>query len=249
MAKRVDLNCDMGEGFGTDEQIMPFITSANIACGGHFGNEKTMEQAVILAKKNQVAIGAHPSFPDQEGFGRKMINLSLDQIYMTVVEQIKALQNVCNRNHVEMQHVKPHGALYNLAARNKQVAEVIVNAVYDCHPDLILFGLSGSELIKVAKTKGLKVASEVFADRTYQVDGTLTPRTESSALIDDVDDAIKQVEQMVKEGKVKAVTGEWVDISADTICIHGDNDQAVDFSKKVNEALKNSRIDLIAVGE
>ena len=233
-----DVNCDMGEGIGNDELIMPYITSANIACGYHAGDEETMRQTILLAKKYNVNIGAHPSFLDRENFGRREINKSLKEVYELVSAQINLLQKIVSGNNAELHHVKPHGALYNMAAKDKVLAQAIAKAVKDIDENLILFGLSNSFLISEAKAIGLKTASEVFADRTYREDGSLTPRLHANAMIEDADEAIQQVLMMVKQQKVKTVSGKEIPIVAETICIHGDGKNAVEFAKKIHSILQ-----------
>ncbi|WP_078430029.1 5-oxoprolinase subunit PxpA [Alkalihalobacterium alkalinitrilicum] len=240
--KSVDLNCDLGESFGSfvvgqDELVLAQITSANIACGYHAGDHNVMAKTVKMAKEKGVSIGAHPGFPDLIGFGRRVIQTEPSDIYHFVIYQIGALQGFCKVNDVEIRHVKPHGALYNTAAKDPKVAEAIAQAVYEIDPSLVLFGLSGSELIKAGLNVGLTVANEVFADRTYQPDGTLTPRTHQNALIHETDTAIQQVLMMVKEGTVKTVDGSYAPIQADTICIHGDGPSALDFARSLRETL------------
>ncbi len=232
-----DLNCDLGEGVGNDELIMPYITSANIACGYHAGDESTMHKTILLAQKYKVKIGAHPSFLDRENFGRTEIKKSPQEVYELVSIQIKSLQKIAADDNMRLHHVKPHGALYNMAARDKDIAQTIAKAVKDCDENLVLFGLSNSFLISEAKVIGLKTASEVFADRTYQADGSLTPRTQPNALIEDIDEVVQQVLMMVKHGKVKAVSGNHIPIVAETICIHGDGKNAVELAKAINTAL------------
>lgn len=249
----IDLNCDMGESFGTytigaDEHLLEHITSANIACGSHAGDPHVMDKTVGLAKKYHVAVGAHPGFPDIAGFGRRMIDFSPDEIYRFVVYQIGALQAFCYIHDVKMQHVKPHGALYNLAVYDLQAADAIARAVYDLDSNLILYGLAGSELLAAGRDRGLTVASEVFVDRTYQPDGSLTPRKQEDALIEDVDVAVKQVDRMVRDGVVEAVNGELVRIEADTVCVHGDSVHAVRFVKKLREALDTRGVEVVRFG-
>ncbi|HXA79687.1 MAG TPA: 5-oxoprolinase subunit PxpA, partial [Opitutaceae bacterium] len=214
---RIDLNCDLGEGAGNDAGLMPLVTSANIACGGHAGNEATMRATVALAQKHGVAIGAHPGFPDREHFGRRELEMSPEEIWATVMIQIMALRAIA-----PLRHVKPHGALYNLAARDATVAGVIVDAVLAVDKELILFALAGSELVKAGRARGLRVAEEVFADRTYQADGSLTPRSRPEAMLTNEDAVVAQVMRMIGEGKVRATDGVDVSVKADTICIHGD---------------------------
>src|SRR5215217_2259689 len=202
-----DINCDMGEGIGNDEALMPFISSANIACGFHAGNESTMEETIVLAKKHGVAVGTHPSFFDQTNFGRTEIELSVNEVYELIQKQIKILQSVAARHNMVLQHVKPHGALYNMSAKNETVARAIACAVKDHNASLVLFGLSGSHSVKEAHKLGLKTKSEVFADRTYQDDGSLTPRSHPNALIQDTRLAVAQSLQMINEKFVKTISG------------------------------------------
>lgn len=240
--KTIDINCDLGEGIGNDELIMPYISSANIACGYHAGDANTMKQTVDLCKKYNVAVGAHPSFPDKENFGRTDMLLHPGEIYEMIIKQINGLEKVAMSADVPVHHVKPHGALYNMAARDKGLAPFVALALLDTNPKYILYGLSGSYLIKEAKNLGLKTVSEVFADRTYKDDGSLTSRNKPGALIEDTDAAVAQVLQMVKERTVTSVTGKKVPIVAETICIHGDGEHAVEFAKAVHRALKENNI-------
>ena len=233
-----DLNCDMGEGFGNDELIMPYITSANIACGYHAGDEKTMLQTILLAKKHNVNIGAHPSFLDRGNFGRTEMKFSPQEVYELVSKQIIFLQKIAAKNEAALHHVKPHGALYNMAAKEKALAKAIAHAVKDCDKNLVLYGLSNSFLISEAKAILLETASEVFADRTYQDDGGLTPRSQPNASIENIDEAIQQVLMMLNKGKVKTVSGKEISIVAETICIHGDGEHAVEFAKAIHSILQ-----------
>lgn len=227
----------MGEGIGNEEALMPFISSANIACGYHAGDEATMYKVIELCLQYKVGIGAHPSFPDRENFGRTEMDLSLFQIHKIVTDQLKMISGVAQKNGARLNHVKPHGALYNMAAKNTGVAHAIAKAVKDFDPSLIFFGLSGSKMIAMAKAEGLKTSNEVFADRTYEPDGSLTPRVLPNALLINADDVVKQVLRFVKENKVMTLTGEEIDISADTICIHGDGPHAVEFAKSIYQKL------------
>jgi UPF0271 protein len=225
----------MGEGIGRDELIMPFITSANIACGYHAGDEETMLQTILLAKKNNVLIGAHPSYFDRENFGRTNMPVSPQEVFDLVTQQVLLLQDIAQKNKMELHHVKPHGALYNIAAKEKEIANAIARAVKKCGSHLALYGLSNSFLISEAEKEGLKTFSEVFADRTYQDDGSLTPRTFPNALVKNTDDAVKQVMMMVNDGRVKTVSGKTIPITAQTICIHGDGEHAVEFAKAIRQ--------------
>lgn len=244
---QVDLNCDMGESFGSykigaDDKIITSITSANVACGFHAGDPTTMRKTVILAMNHSVSVGAHPGFNDLVGFGRRNMSLSLQEIYDLMIYQIGALNGFVTSEGGVLNHVKPHGALYNMAAINKGMAEVIAEAVYKVNPEMILYGLSGSELIEAGKRIGLRTANEVFADRTYQEDGTLTPRTQEGALIKTEKDAILQVLKMVKQQKVITTNGTEIPIVADTICIHGDGENAVGFAKDIHKALIEDKV-------
>lgn len=234
---RPDINCDMGEGIGNDELIMPVITSANIACGYHAGDSATMWKTVELAIKHKVAIGAHFSFFDRNNFGRCEMQLDKKDIYDLVTQQLIILNEITSALDTKINHVKPHGALYNMSARDAGLANTIAKAVKDFDASLILFGLSGSHSISEAKAMGLKTASEAFADRTYQDDGSLTPRFQPNALIEDAQKAVQQALQMIKEGTVTTVSEKIIPIVAETICIHGDGKQAVEFAKAIYEAV------------
>lgn len=240
MKQWVDLNCDLGEGCSTDEAIMPFISSANIACGYHAGDVDTIKQTLALAKQHRVAIGAHPSYPDRANFGRKEMDLPIEEIKSLVSEQIKIVQSLAASMGLSLHHVKPHGALYNKAAKDETTAIAIAEAVYAIDPSLILFGLANSESGKAAKKLGLTFYNEVFADRTYTEQGQLTPRTEPNALITTDEEAMRQVLQMLKEETVTSSKGKIIPIQADTICIHGDGEHAVSFAKHINTLIKNS---------
>lgn len=251
---RVDLNCDLGESFGRyrlgeQEEILKYVTSANIACGFHAGDPTVMRETVKLAIANGVKIGAHPGLPDLNGFGRREMNITPQEAYDMVVYQVGALQGFLAIHHETMQHVKPHGALYNMAAKNKSIAEAIAQAVYDISPSLVLFGLSGSELTKAGEKIGLQTAHEVFADRTYQQDGSLTSRKQSNALITDNEQAILQVIKMVKEGNVLSQQNIKVPLQADTVCIHGDGEHAVEFAKTIHAKLTEQAIAIRAIKE
>jgi UPF0271 protein len=237
LMRKIDLNCDVGEGLDTDADIMPFISSANIACGYHAGDPDTMARTVSLALEHQVAIGAHPGFADKINFGRIPQHLSDNALYDLITAQLHAMQSVCRTLGATMTHVKPHGALYNMAATTPAMARVIANAVKDADPTLCLYGLSNSWLIKAAAEAGLRTASEVFADRTYQDDGTLTPRNQPNALIDHEEQAIQQAIQMVTRQQVTTVNGKTIPLTAETICLHGDGPHAVAFARAVHNAL------------
>jgi UPF0271 protein len=248
----IDLNCDMGESFGayqmgTDLQIMPLVSSANIACGFHAGDPSVMHKTLVAAVANGVAIGAHPGLPDLMGFGRRNMQISAQEAYDMVVYQVGALAGFARAAGVSLHHVKPHGALYNMAAKDNVLADAIARAVRDIDDSLVLYGLAGSELIHAGKAAGLRVASEVFADRSYQADGSLTPRSQANALLESDEEAVQQVLTMVTEKRVKAITGEWVGLQADTICIHGDGAHALSFTNKVKAALLHAGVEIKAM--
>ncbi|WP_144557577.1 LamB/YcsF family protein [Bacillus pumilus] len=248
---QVDINCDLGESFGqykigSDEQILEYVTSANIACGFHAGDPTVMRKTVRMALDKGVQIGAHPGLQDLVGFGRRPIAISAEEAYDLVVYQIGALSAFLKAEGGTMQHVKPHGALYNMAAKNTELSESIAKAVYHVDPSLVLYGLSGSELALAGERIGLQVAHEVFSDRTYQTDGTLTSRREPHALIEDDEQAVQQVVRMVREGKVHTVQGEDISLKADTVCIHGDGIHALQFAKTITSKLKQASIHLKA---
>jgi len=239
----IDLNCDLGEGAGHDAELMPLITSANIACGGHAGDVTTMRETMALARRHGVGIGAHPGFADRENFGRQEIACSADEVRELVARQVGALRELG-----PVRHVKPHGALYNLAARDCGVAEAIVDAVQAIDTKLILFALAGSELARAGRTRGLRVAEEVFADRSYRRDGSLAPRSEPGALIEDEGAAVAQVLRMAREGVVRTTDGGDVWIVADTVCLHGDGAHAVAFARRLNHELRRAGIALRTFG-
>jgi len=243
----IDLNCDMGEGIENDASIMPFISSANIACGFHAGDEKTIKRTIELCSKHNVAVGAHPSFYDKKNFGRTEQDLSANEIYDIIILQLRTINKIANEQGKKLSHIKPHGALYNLSAKDQEIAAAIARAVKDFDEELLLFGLSGSYSIMQAKAFGLKTAGEAFADRSYQEDGSLTPRSQSSALIEDVDKVIVQVLQMIKDKTVTTVTGKKIPILAETICIHGDGEHAVEFAKAIHQKLKQHKIEIKAL--
>lgn len=241
---RVDLNCDLGEGAGQDATLMPLITSANIACGAHAGDAETMRETVQLALRHGVAIGAHPGFADRAHFGRRELAVEPAAVRDLVEAQTRALQEIAARCGGRVGHVKPHGALYNLAARDAAVARAVAEAVLACGRELALFALAGSVGAREAEACGLRVAHEVFADRTYQADGSLTPRTQLHALITDDGAAAVQARRMVVEGRVRAVDGSEVPVRADTLCLHGDGAQAVEFARRIRREFEQAGVEL-----
>ena len=255
MKAQIDINCDLGESFGRfkvgyDTEVMPFITSANVACGFHGGDPNVMAQAVELARKNGVAVGAHPGYPDLMGFGRREMGLSKEEVKNIVVYQVGALEAFVKAAGVELQHVKPHGALYNAAATNEDYSEAIIEALKAIDPKLILFTLANSDMGKAAVDAGLRVAYEVFADRAYNSDGTLTPRGLRGSVIENPQLVAERAVKIVKEKKVVAVDGKTVDFDeVHTICVHGDTLNAVDIAKSLRNALASAGIKLVSVNE
>lgn len=239
---QIDLNCDLGEGMHTDEQIIPLISSANIACGYHAGNETIIKKTIELCLIYKVAVGAHPSWPDKENFGRTEMQLSANQLYDCILEQMNIIQKAAVQLGAQLHHVKPHGALYNQSAKDPFIATIIAKAVTAFDASLILYGLSGSISISEAEKAGLQTANEVFADRTYMNDGSLTPRYQSNALITDVHQAAHQALQFVQQGTVQTITGKKINLKADTICLHGDGKHAVAFCKTIHQQFKEQQI-------
>ena len=250
---RVDLNSDLGESFGRytigcDERIIPLISSANVACGFHASDPVVMMETIKQMKEAGGGIGAHPGFLDLMGFGRRNMSLSLTEAKAYTLYQLSALAGMCKAQGVSIQHVKPHGAMYNMAAKDYQLSKAICEAVKEFDSNIIILGLSGSETIKAAKDMGLKVAQEVFADRGYEEDGSLVNRSKEGAFIHDEDEAIARVVRMVKEGKVAAVTGKDIDIQVDSICVHGDGEKALVFVENIRKALTDEGIEIKALG-
>ncbi|HGY1227457.1 TPA: 5-oxoprolinase subunit PxpA [Citrobacter farmeri] len=242
----IDLNADLGEGCASDGELLTLVSSANIACGFHAGDAQTMLASVREALKNGVAIGAHPSFPDRENFGRTAMTLPAETVYAQTLYQIGALAAMTRSEGGVMRHVKPHGMLYNQAAKDLQLADAIAKAVYACDPALILVGLAGSELIRAGERYGLATRQEVFADRGYQADGCLVPRSQPGALIEDEEQSLAQTLEMVERGRVKSLTGEWASVVAQTVCIHGDGEHALAFARRLRSAFESRGIEIVA---
>lgn len=240
--KHVDLNVDLAEGCGNDEQLLQLVTSANVCCGLHAGDYNEMRKAIAWAKANNVRVGAHPSFPDRENFGRTNMQLPDDELKACLFYQLGAAKALCDAANVPMEYVKPHGALYNMAAKDPHLATLIAETVKSVDPSLKLMGLSGSLMLTVAEQHGLATISEVFADRHYLADGSLVPRTRDDAMVESDDEAIAQVLQMVLEGTVPTVDGVNVAIKADSICLHGDGEHAVVFAERIRKALEEKGI-------
>lgn len=244
---RIDLNCDLGESYGAytigmDQEVIPYITSANVACGYHAGDPLVMQKTVALCKKNNVRIGAHPGLPDLIGFGRRRMDISPEEACAYVQYQLGALKAFCDGAGVEMHHVKPHGALYNMAAVDASLAKAICEAIARVDEKLVFLCLSGSEMVQAAIKTGLPYASEVFADRAYRADGTLVPRNQPGAMIEDEETAIARVVRMAAEGKVTAQNGEDIFVQADSVCVHGDSPKALDFVRRIQAALQQAHI-------
>jgi 5-oxoprolinase (ATP-hydrolysing) subunit A len=243
----IDVNCDMGEGMAHDAAIMPFISSANIACSYHAGDRDTMRQTIELCLRHQVAVGAHPGFDDKENFGRTPMQLSFKALYDLVSRQLDDLNKICIELNANLHHVKPHGAMYNMAAKDPEMSRTIAQAVFHFNPQLIYYGLSGSWMISEAKKIGLRTAHEVFADSTYQTNGSLTPRTSERALIQDESEMLKQVLLMIQQNKVEATNKSLITVQAETICIHGDGEHAFQFSRAIHQRLKQEGITIQAI--
>jgi 5-oxoprolinase (ATP-hydrolysing) subunit A len=253
MADRVDLNCDMGESFGAyrigaDDAVFPYITSANVACGFHGGDPTVMRTTLARARESNVAVGAHPGFPDLVGFGRRNIDATTDEVYDLVVYQIGALLGFANAAKMQLQHVKPHGALFNMAVRNAELSGAIARAVAAFDRSLILFGLPGSEILKAGRAAGLRVASEVFADRAYEPDGSLASRRKPGTVIHDADVVVARAIRMVKEGSVVALDGSVVPLEADTICVHGDTPGSDELAARIRAGFEAAGVHVRPIG-
>ena len=245
----IDLNCDLGESFGAykmglDEEVLPYVTSANIACGFHGGDPMVMEQTVALCKKYGVRAGAHPGFPDLAGFGRRNMSLSPAEVKAGTIYQIGALSAFCKGAGIRLWHVKPHGALYNMAAKDYELAKAICQAIKEVDDSLILLALSNSEMLRAAQDTGLSAASEVFADRAYERDGSLVSRSRKGSMIEDETLAVNRVIRMAKEGVVEAIDKSVVSIEADSVCVHGDGVKALEFVKKIRKGLLEEGIEV-----
>ncbi|MBE5924954.1 MAG: LamB/YcsF family protein [Lachnospiraceae bacterium] len=249
---KIDLNADIGESYGNykcglDEEVVPYISSANVACGFHAADPVVMDKTVSLAKEHGICVGAHPGFPDLNGFGRRKMAVTPKELKAMVQYQIGALNAFCKAYDMELSHVKPHGAMYNMAAKDKALALAIAEGIYEVDPSLILLGLSGSLLVEAAKETGLGGANEVFADRAYNDDGTLVDRSQKGAVITDEEAAIQRVIEMAKNGTVKSITGKTIEVKADSVCLHGDGEKAVEFARKINAALTAEGIEIVSM--
>ena len=250
---KIDLNCDLGESFGNykigmDEEVIKYVSSANIACGFHASDPLVMEKTVLMAKNAGVAVGAHPGFPDLVGFGRRNMNVSVPELKAMVLYQLGALDAFCRKNKIKMQHVKPHGAMYNMAAKDEKLALAIAEAVAEFDSSLILLGLSGSQMLAAAQKVGLPFKKEVFADRAYEEDGSLVARTKPGAMIEDENEAIERLITMIRYGKVRAITGKEISVEPDSVCVHGDNPKALDFVIRIKNRLTEEGITVESMG-
>jgi UPF0271 protein len=242
MSLVVDLNADLGEGAGHDDELLSLVTSANIACGFHAGDANTMRQSIVTARDRNVAVGAHPSLFDRENFGRKELPVKPDEVFEGVVYQLGIFQAIAEAAGVRPNHVKPHGALYNMAVRDESLAEAIGRAIASVDEKLFLFAPQNTALSRAGETNGLRIAHEVFADRNYLSNGQLVPRTRPDALLHDPVEAAPRVIRMLREGKVRSIDGVDVDVRAETICLHGDNPEAVDFARTLRSHLEKEGV-------
>lgn len=244
---QIDLNADIGEGCGDDVAIMDQVSSVNIACGWHAGDAETMWQAVRAAALRGVALGAHPSFPDREHFGRRPMQRAPEQVYQDVLYQVGALAGMARAAGTRLRHVKPHGALYNQAARDPALADAIARAVKDFDPELRLVGLAGGESGRAARRHGLPAIEEVFADRAYLADGSLAPRGTPGAVIEDAEQALRQTLDLVLRGRVRCLDGSELQIRADSICLHGDGAHALQFARLLRLRLEQEGVSIVAL--
>jgi UPF0271 protein len=246
MKLSVDLNVDLGEGAGHDDELFELISSANIATGFHAGDSDTMHAAVSAAKKRGVAVGAHPSFFDRENFGRKELKISNQEVFDAVTYQLGVFQAIATAVGVQPNHVKPHGALYNMAVRDQGLADAIARAIQSVDPKLILFAPDKSELARAGEAHGLQIAREIFADRNYLNDGWLVPRTRPDALLRDPNEAAARVLRMLREGKVRSVEGRDIEVRGETICVHSDTPGAVEFARELRKQLEDEGVRISA---
>ncbi len=249
MKNQIDINCDLGEGIGNEKDILPYISSANIACGYHAGDTDTMKKTIELCLQFDVSIGAHPSFADRKNFGRTNMNLNTEELNKIMLDQINILSDIATSFGTKIHHIKPHGALYNMAARDFNLAYTLTQAVKQLDPSLSFFGLANSAMEEASQASGLRFVGEAFADRTYQNDGSLTPRSNPNALIEKEEEAIKQLLQVIKSGTVTSLSGQTIPLSAKTICIHGDGKNAVLFARTLHRTLVENKIIIQAVGK
>ena len=252
MANRIDFNCDMGESFGVyklglDEEVIKYITSANVACGFHAGDPMWMQRTVRLAEEHGVAVGSQPSYPDLGGFGRRYVAMTPEEAKNDIIYQSGALQAFTRDK--KLQHVKPHGALYNRAVNDESLAHAICEAVLEMDPELILLALAGSRWVEIAQNMGVRVAREIFADRGLTANGTLVPRSEPGAIVHDIDEVVDRSVRMVTEGRATAVTGEEIEMHAESLCLHGDTPGAVEMAKSLRKALTEAGVEIVQVAK
>lgn len=247
MTNRIDLNSDLGEHHNAklDEQIMPFISSCNIACGGHAGDETTVRNTIRLAKKYHVAVGAHPSYPDRLNFGRKVMDISSDLLVNSLEEQIRMVIKVCEEEEVNLHHIKPHGALYNLAAVDETTSELICSLLKSLNPSIKMYGLAHSVMEEVASKMKVPFVGEAFADRKYEENKTLKSRSKEGAVLTDIKEVLNQVEELAVNHRAKATN--WVEIHAQSICLHSDTEGAVTLAKRIHEHLVGKGISIVSV--
>lgn len=238
--RTIDLNCDVGEGVGLEPRLLPLVTSANVACGAHAGDDAIMTETLRLAEENGVVAGAHPGFADREHFGRRELALPAAELHASITAQLQRLQA-----HGKFRYVKPHGALYNMAARDRDVAKTVVDAVGEFDANLSLLALAGSELLAIGEAAGLVVRAEAFADRAYDDAGQLVARSQPGALLSDAEAAVEQVVSMVTDGRVKSQQGHWVELQPHSICLHGDNPEAVKFARRLRDALDSAGVSIV----
>ncbi len=251
---KVDLNCDLGESFGVytmglDEEIIPLVSSVNVACGFHAGDPCVMQKTIALAKDSQIAIGAHPGYPDMLGFGRRNLDITPIEAKNYILYQLGALFAFAKAYSVQIQHIKPHGAMYNKAALDFNLAQAICEAVALFDERIIFLGLAHSVMLQAAEHMGLRIAHEVFADRAYNDDGTLVARREQGAVITDSQQAIQQILEILMQQKVTTITGKKIPIRADSICVHGDNHKALEFVKQIRKSLSQNHIHIVPMRE
>ena len=252
MSSKIDLNCDMGESFGMyrlgmDEEVIKYVSSANIACGFHAGDPMVMRRTVRMAEAHGVAVGAHPGYPDLVGFGRRNMDVSPDETKADVVYQIGAIQAFTQSK--KLQHVKPHGAMYNRAVKDESLARAICEAVQEVDEDMILLAQAGSRWVAIAEEMGMRVAREIFADRALNPDGTLVSRTLPGSVLHDVNEVADRSLRMVREGKAVAINGDVIDVQAESLCIHGDTPGALEMARVLHDLLVNDGVEIVPIGQ
>jgi len=254
MKFNIGINSDLGESFGNykcgkDEEVLKYISSANIACGFHAGDPSILSKTIIMAKRNNVKIGAHLGYPDLLGFGRRAMEISKEDLQNYIVYQLGAISAFLKLNGLELQHVKPHGAMMHFFEEDIENANILADIIFRFNKDLIIVGISGGEVIKAARSKGLKYAEEIYADRAYQSNGKLVPRSKKNAIVSDKNLAVRRVLRMIKEGKVETEDGIDIKVKADTICVHGDTEFALDFVKLLRSEFKKNDIEVMSMSK